>query len=136
MNFKLVDCDSQYWEFVRLLRQDDRVINGFIENISISREQQSIYMGENAQYYKIALVNGDPAGYVGVIDRDIRICTHPTFQGIGLGKFMIDSVICIWPESIAKVKIGNISSERLFISCGFEMVAKDEAFSYFKKYIK
>lgn len=135
MNLRLVSCEINYWEFVRLLRQDERVKDGFIRNISIDKEQQKVYMYKYHQFYKIALVENNPAGYVGVIDDDIRVCTHPDFQGIGVGRFMINECMKIWPNSFAKVKIGNINSEKLFLSCGFEIIKIDTEFTYFKKNI-
>lgn len=129
---ELVKCEEQYWEFVRILRMDGRVIDGFIETIPITKEQQFGYMTNNSQYYRIALVNGKPAGYVGVINDDIRVCTHPDFQGIGLGKFMISECVKIWPTAYAKVKHGNIASDKLFISCGFEVSGRDDNFTYYK----
>jgi GNAT superfamily N-acetyltransferase len=129
---ELVECKEQYWEFVRELRMDERVIDGFIETIPITEEQQVTYMSKNAQHYRIALVNRKPAGYVGVLNDDIRVCTHPDFQGLGVAKFMINECIKIWPTAYAKVKIGNIASDKLFISCGFEVSGKDANFTYYK----
>jgi len=133
MYMELVKCEEQYWEFVRILRMDGRVIDGFIETIPITKEQQENYMNSNSQYYRIALVNGKPAGYVGVIKDDIRVCTHPDFQGMGVGKFMIDECMKIWPTAYAKVKHGNEASSKLFLSCGFEMSGTDDKFLYYKK---
>jgi GNAT superfamily N-acetyltransferase len=132
MYMELVECREQYWEFVRGLRMDERVIDGFIETIPITEEQQVTYMSKNAQHYRIALVNRKPAGYVGVLNDDIRVCTHPDFQGLGVAKFMINECIKIWPTAYAKVKIGNIASDKLFISCGFEVSNKDANFTYYK----
>ena len=73
-----------------------------------------------SQYYRIALVNQTPAGYVGVIDDDIRVCTHPDFQKLGVGKFMISEMMNIVPSAYAKVKIDNDASKNLFKSLGFE----------------
>ena len=133
MYMELVMCTSDYWEFVRELRMDERVIDGFIETIPITSEQQIKYMLSNAQYYRIALVDGKPAGYVGVINDDIRVCTHPDYQGMGVGKFMIDECMKIWPTAYAKVKHGNEASSKLFLSCGFEMSGTDDKFLYYKK---
>jgi GNAT superfamily N-acetyltransferase len=130
---ELVKCEEQYWEFVRILRMDGRVIDGFIETIPITKEQQENYMSSNSQYYRIALVNGKPAGYVGVLNDDIRVCTHPDYQGMGVGKFMIDECMKIWPTAYAKVKHGNEASSKLFLSCGFEMSGTDDKFKYYKK---
>jgi len=131
MYMELVECEEQYWEFVRILRMDGRVIDGFIETIPITKEQQENYMNSNSQYYRIALVNGKPAGYVGVIKEDIRVCTHPDFQGMGVGKFMIDECVKIWPTAYAKVKHGNTASDKLFLACGFEMQGTDDKFTYY-----
>ena len=129
----IVECSEQYWEFVRELRMDERVMDGFIETIPISKEQQKRYMTSNSQYYRIALVDGQPAGYVGVLNNDIRVCTHPDFQGKGVGKFMIDECMKIWPTAYAKVKHGNEASSKLFLSCGFEMTGTDDKFLYYRK---
>ena len=130
---ELVMCTSDYWEFVRELRMDERVIDGFIETIPITSEQQIKYMLSNAQYYRIALVDGKPAGYVGVIANDIRVCTHPDFQGMGVGKFMINECMKIWPTAYAKVKHGNEASSNLFLSCGFVLNGTDDRFKYYIK---
>jgi GNAT superfamily N-acetyltransferase len=130
---ELVKCEEQYWEFVRILRMDGRVIDGFIETIPITKEQQENYMSSNSQYYRIALVNGKPAGYVGVLNDDIRVCTHPDYQGMGVGKFMIDECMKIWPTAYAKVKHGNEASSKLFLACGFDISGTDDKFKYYKK---
>jgi len=132
MYMELVKCEEQYWEFVRKLRMDGRVIDGFLETTPITEEQQTKYMTDNSQYYRIVLVNGQPAGYVGVLTDDIRVCTHPDFWGMGVGKFMIKSAMTIWPSAYAKVKHGNMASDKLFISCGFEVSGRDDTFTYYK----
>jgi RimJ/RimL family protein N-acetyltransferase len=130
---ELVECREQYWEFVRELRMDDRVASGFIETTPITKEQQANYMSSNSQHYRIALVDGKPAGYVGVLNDDIRVCTHPDFQGMGVGKFMINECMNIWPTAYAKVKHGNEASSKLFLSCGFTMNGTDDRFKYYIK---
>jgi ribosomal protein S18 acetylase RimI-like enzyme len=116
---ELVECSPQYWEFVRVLRNDERVLGGFIKSVHITEEMQESYMSNYSQFYRIALVDGEPAGYVGVIEDDIRVCTHPDFQGKGVGKFMINKCMEIWPTAFAKVKLDNEASLRLFEACGF-----------------
>jgi hypothetical protein len=37
---ELVECTKEYWEFVRLLRTDERVVDGFVENVQITQPQQ------------------------------------------------------------------------------------------------
>jgi ribosomal protein S18 acetylase RimI-like enzyme len=116
---ELINCTPQYWEFVRTLRNDERVLDGFIKSVHITEEMQTKYMKKYSDYYRIAKVDGNPAGYVGVIDDDIRVCTHPDFQGRGVGKFMINECMKIWPTAFAKVKLNNEASIKLFEACGF-----------------
>ena len=129
----IVECNKEYWEFVRELRMDERVIDGFLKTTPITKEQQANYMSSNSQHYRIALVNRKPAGYVGVLNDDIRVCTHPDFQGLGVAKFMINECMNIWPTAYAKVKHGNEASSKLFLSCGFEMTGTDDKFLYYRK---
>ena len=117
----LVECEQQYWEFVRLLRLDERVIDGFIEKLHITPEQQQIYMSKYSHCFRIALVDGQPAGYFGVINDDIRVCVHPDFQRKGVGKFLVRECSKIWPNAFAKIKITNDSSRKLFESCGYKL---------------
>ena len=130
---ELVKCTQEYWEFVRLLRTDERVVDGFVENVQITPSQQQSYMEKYFDCYRIALIDNEPAGFVGVVDDDIRVCTDPNFQGRGLGKFMIDGCVNIWPTAYAKVKLGNVASDKLFLSVGFEEFKKDEHFTYYRK---
>jgi ribosomal protein S18 acetylase RimI-like enzyme len=116
---ELVECTSGYWEFVRVLRNDERVLSGFIKSNHIDTKMQDEYMKTHSKFYRIALVDGRPAGFVGVIEDDIRVCTHPDFQGKGVGKFMINKCMEIWPSAFAKVKLDNEASVKLFESCGF-----------------
>ena len=118
-NLKLVECTEEYWEFVRCLRNDPLVLDGFIESTHITPEMQKKYMSKYADCYRVCLNNNEPCGYVGVIEDDIRICTAPAYQGIGVGKFMVKHCMEIWPTAFAKIKIGNTASEKLFESCGF-----------------
>ena len=104
---ELVNCNQEYWEFVRKLRNDKRVLDGFIESTHITSEMQVNYMTKYSDCYRIALIQthtGDsiitlPAGFVGVIEDDIRICTHPDFQGMGIGKFMLTEIMKIDEKS-------------------------------------
>jgi ribosomal protein S18 acetylase RimI-like enzyme len=119
MRMELVECTKGYWEFVRVLRNDERVLSGFIKSVHITEEMQNSYMETHSQFYRIALVDDKPAGYVGVIEDDIRVCTHPDFQGKGIGKFMINEIMNEEPSAFAKVKIDNEASMKLFEACGF-----------------
>ena len=117
---ELVNCTKEYWEFVRVLRNDKRVLDGFIDSTHITKTMQLNYMKNHHQFYRVALINNQPCGYVGVIEDDIRICTHPDFQGKGVGKFMLKEIMKIFPNAYGKVKIKNETSRKLFSSVGFK----------------
>ena len=117
---ELVNCIKKYWEFVRILRNDKRVLDGFINSTYITKEMQEDYMKNHQQFYRIALIDNQPCGYVGVINNDIRICTYPNFQGKGVGKFMLKEIMKIFPNAYGKVKINNEASRKLFSSVGFK----------------
>jgi len=116
----LVKNNYIYWEFIRNLRNLDGVRECFIVQDIIDPESHQEYMKKYSDCFYICLIDEDPAGYVGVIQDDIRVATHPNFQGQGVGKFMINQIMNINPNAYAKVKIDNQTSLRLFKSCGFE----------------
>lgn len=116
---ELINCTKEYWEFVRILRTDPRVSKGFIEQVTITPEAQQKYMSKYCDCFRIALLDNIPVGFVGVIEDDIRVCTHPDHHGKGIGKFMINKCIEIWPTAFAKVKLDNEASIKLFEACGF-----------------
>jgi RimJ/RimL family protein N-acetyltransferase len=119
LKLKLVKCTSDYWEFVRELRNDNSVQDGFIEKVTITPEQQNKYMNRYQDNYFICLYDELPIGYVGVIDNDIRICTLPKYQGKGVASFMLSEIIKIFPKAYGKVKIDNVASRGLFKKVGF-----------------
>ncbi len=117
---ELKECTKKYWEFIRVLRNDKRVLDGFIQSTYITKKIQEKYMMNYSQFYRIALINNQPCGYIGVINNDIRVCTHPDFQGKGVGKFMLKEIIKVFPNAFGKVKIENEASRKLFTSVGFK----------------
>lgn len=121
MDLSITLCTEQYWEYVRLLRTNPRVSSGFISNSEITKEQQVQYMKVHGCNHRIVLLKNDPVGYFGVIDGDIRVCIHPDFQNVGVGKFAINECMKIWPNAYAKIKKENINSIKLFESCGFNL---------------
>ncbi len=116
---ELVSNNYIYWEFIRTLRNMDGVRQGFIEQEYISQNQHESYMKENSNFFYICLDKTTPIGYIGVIQNDIRVATHPDHQGKGVASFMLNEVMKIHPTAFAKVKIQNEASLRLFESCGF-----------------
>ena len=117
---KLVENEPKYYEFIRELRNNKDVKKGFIQQKHIDSMMHHDHMKKYAKNYWICLFDGKPAGYVGQISDDIRVATHPDYQGKGVGTFMISELMNKFPDSIAKVKIENKASLRLFEKCGFK----------------
>ena len=116
---ELIKNGPKFWEFIRNLRNLEGVKQGFIQQKEISPIEQAEYMLKYNNEYWVCLVDNKPAGYVGVIDNDIRVATHPDFQGQGVGSFMINQIMKVHPAAHAKVKLENETSLRLFEKCGF-----------------
>jgi len=118
---ELVKNSYLYWEFIRNLRNLDGVREGFIQQEIITQQQQQAYMSQYNDCFYICLYKGKPAGYIGVIDNDIRVATHPDYQGKGVGSFMVKEIKKLQPLSVAKVKLDNKASLALFKKCGFKI---------------
>ena len=73
MYMELVYCDRKYWEFIRTLRNDKRVVSGFIQSTYITKDMQQEYMEKYSNCFRVALLDNEPVGYVGVIEDDIRV---------------------------------------------------------------
>jgi len=117
---KLVKNSPKYWEFIRTLRNMEGVREGFIQQEAIDEIQHATYMLKYNNNFWICLDNSQPMGYVGVIEDDIRVATHPAAQGRGAGTFMINEIMKKHPTAMAKVKLDNEASIRLFEKCGFK----------------
>ena len=119
MKLTLVKNNPRYWEFVRNLRNMSGIREEFIEQQEISAIQQAQYMLKYNSNFWICLDGDKPAGYVGIIEDDIRVATHPNFQGQGVGSFMINEIMKVYPTATAKIKMDNMASIKLFEKCGF-----------------
>ena len=108
--YKLIKNSNDYWGFILDLRNDPRVKKGFIQQQEISKEDHSVYMESFGDSFYICLDKDEPIGYIGVINRDIRVATHPDYQGNGVASFMVKEVMKIYPDAFAKVKIENEAS--------------------------
>ena len=120
LQVQVVDNSPEHYEFIRLLRNDPRVAEGFLESASITAQQQSRYMNRFAHCYMVALVNGRPAGYGGVVDGDLRVCVHPDYQGQGIGGVIVARLLDRFPGAQVRIKWGNEASFRLFAKFGYE----------------
>ena len=121
MKLELVNCDSQYWEFVRECRTTPKNQEGFFSVANITEQEQQEYMTHNWSKYKICLVDEEPAGYVGLLKgHEITYCVHPDFHGLGIGTYMIQNFSKSFSTVDAYVKINNIASQKVFEKLGWE----------------
>jgi ribosomal protein S18 acetylase RimI-like enzyme len=115
---ELVKNGPRYWNFIRKLRNKTK--EGFVQQGHITEIQQAEHMLKYNNNYWVCIIDERPVGYVGVIDGDIRVATHPEHQGYGVGSFMINEIMNLFPDAVAKVKLDNEASLKLFEKCGFE----------------
>jgi|TARA_R110000751_G_scaffold166106_2_gene272087 hypothetical protein len=119
---ELVPITEDYYDFVRILRMHPKTRSGFIEEAQITEDSQEKYMSKHGKdYYVCLLYEGTdfccPVGYIGVIDEDIRLCTAPSHQGLGIGKFMLQQIKTLYPHATGKIKKNNLASQVIFDSC-------------------
>ena len=126
----LVKCSKEYWNFVRNLRNQNI---GFVNQGNITSEQQTQYMTKYSDNYKVCLVNEFPAGFIGIIDNDIRFAVAEEFRNQGLAKWMLHK-FPIPKNTIGKVKKDNLYSCKLFLSLNWqEIIDENKEFFIFKK---
>lgn len=134
MVMQLVKNEFKYWDFIRRLRSDPKIQIGFVEKVNISPEQQAEYMAKYEDCYFICLSEDQkPIGFIGEVKNDIRVAVINEYQKMGVGKFMVNELMRLRPNSYAKMKFDNIASKKLFESCGFTCIKHDEEFYYYKK---
>ena len=121
MKLEFVENEEKYYEFIRLLRTDYRVLYGFVQQVNITPEQQKVYMAQHGKYYYICLADGVPAGFIGEVDGDIRVATLPEYQRRGIGSFMVKELIKRSPDAYARIKVDNEISHNFFKKLGFDL---------------
>ena len=130
--FTLIKNNEEYYEFIRELRFHPKNIHGFLDKNLVSSEQQKKYMEKYGKYYFICVYNKKPVGFVGVVENDIRICTHPDFKKKGVGLFMLREIVKLFPKSKAKILKNNFESINLFKKAGFVIFDYDKTLFYLK----
>lgn len=118
MELKLAECKQEFWNDILLIRNEDK--ESFDKQHEISSEEHGKFMTINSINYRIATINGKFAGFVGIVNEDIRVGVKKEYRKMGIGKFMINEFCKIFEINHAKIKINNIASQKLFESCGFE----------------
>ena len=103
------------------MRNNPEIKVGFINQDFIVSDNHIKYMEEHITEYFVCLHNDVPVGYIGVVKNDIRLAVHPKFQGNGIGLFMLEEIIKMFPKSEAKIKVNNVKSLKLFEKAGFDL---------------
>jgi len=129
---RFVPNSTKYWEFIRELRNDPEIREGFVEQIAITKVDQCRYMEKHNDDYYICLHEGVPVGYIGAVDNDIRIAVHKDYQRQGIGEAMVREFMLLKPDSRAKILIYNTVSQKLFEKCGFTRVRQNASFYYYE----
>lgn len=119
MSLSIVPLESKFFEFVRTLRNDPRVREGFISQEEITPDDHAAYISLQQSNYFVCLRGARPVGYFGVIDDDIRIATSPEEMQTGVASYMVSYISEHFPHAIAKVKVKNFASQRLFEKSGY-----------------
>ena len=118
---KLIDCTSEYWEFVRELITNDKNSIWFFTQPIITVNEQKNYMEKNSSNYKICLFNDIPVGYIGIIGKnEITYCVKTDYKNMGVGTFMVREFMNLYDSLIAYVLPENQSSCKVFEKLGFE----------------
>ena len=121
MKLEFVKNEEKYYEFIRLLRTDYRVLYGFVQQVNITSEQQKKYMAKYGKSYYICLVDDVPAGFIGEVNGDIRVATLPEYQRKGVGSFMVKELIKRRPDAYARIKVDNEISHNFFKKLDFKL---------------
>lgn len=124
VKLELVQNDLEYYNYIFQLRVSPHTKDGWINQEIITWREHKKFMDEHVEDYYVCLREGERAGFIGVVDGDIRLCTDPHLQRKGIGAFMLDEIKKIYPNATAKVKIDNLASIALFekSSVKFEMI--------------
>lgn len=121
-NCILVKNEEKYYEFIRKLRNDDNLINGFVNQTKITKEQQQQYMKVHKDEYFIALLNNEPVGFIGVVNRDLRLAVAKQHQKKGIATFMLQELMKITSDFNVQIKVDNIASLNFFKKNGFQEI--------------
>jgi len=119
-NIKLVKNETKYWESIRKLKNNPLVKKNSISQEYITKEQQKKYMKQNNDIFHICLLNDEFVGYIRILNDDIGLIVEPNKQRLGIGEFMVKEILKQNKNIIAKIKINNINSIKLFEKCGFK----------------
>lgn len=119
MNLELVRNEGKYHEFIRRLRNENKAY--FIGQEEITPEAQRRYMAQHGNCYHVCLCDGQPCGYVGCVNGDLRFCVDRPFRAQGVASFMVAKLTAMIPGMTAKVKGDNPASLKTLLKAGYQI---------------
>lgn len=113
---RLVKVGNNYirGETLRYIRNHSELKKCFISQKDISEFEQIKYIDKHGENYYICIDHNVAIGFIGVVDRDLRIAVLPTHQNKGYGTFMIKKLKKMKVDFEVKVKKENIVSQNFF----------------------
>jgi len=117
---ELIKCSNlpgAHWDAILEIRNENR--EGFGDSSMIRSGAHCKYMFNHFSNYLLCVENDEVLGFIGHVNNDIRLATQKTYQKKGIGKFMVEGFMKKYPEALAKVKLDNEASLKLFERCGF-----------------
>lgn len=116
----MVKATGEYWLFILQLR--NRLREYFFNQEIIDASEHVAFMRKNWDNYYVYLDdNRKPAGWVGVVDGDIRVAVSPEFQKLGIASFMLEHIKRMYPDAKAQILESNTASIKLFESAKIPM---------------
>ena len=109
---EIVKCETWHWDEVLEIRNENR--EGFGNSDIISPEDHLEYMTQHHKNYLICTHLRKAIGFIGHVENDIRLGTKKEYQRRGGAKLMLESFMKKYPEALAKVKLDNEASLKLF----------------------
>lgn len=116
----LEQLKPEWYEFIRNLRNEEK--QAFLQQTEIDETTHLKFMDRHKDNFFVATVDGKPAGYVGVVDDDIRLAVSSEFRRKGIGIFLLKEIIKKYPEARARVKVKNEPIFKLCLKCGLKQI--------------
>ena len=118
---ELIECSNLpggHWDTILEIRNENR--EGFGDSSMIHSGAHCKYMFNHFSNYLLCVEGDEVLGFIGHVNNDIRVATKKEHQRKGVGKFMVQQFCKRFPDCLAKIKMENVSSLKLFEACGFK----------------
>jgi len=113
----LVPAKEDHWEAIRLLRNENS--DCFTHDKEISREEHWNFMRKHWNTYRIAVQQEAFVGFIGHVNRDVRLATSTKSKGKGVAQFMWKSFEQEVGDLDVKVLLNNQRCLSFFFKLGY-----------------